>query len=1178
MATSRTRLDQWEKQLKSIVGEGDLLLGELNYTQQNLDNIGNLLANTAFSHLRHKRHSIDKTLHDVDSQWPLTFALYLVLEGIYHYESDDLYWHGPIEKLGIQQNQTNRCGLLFLDILARYDLPTFEQSRGHKYVTRILLHGGIPNDHLNDLFDFLLRYEVKPHRIAIDAETLLTAWRRSPKEHLKYLPKPVYRFLRYGDDVSVDFVARCLELFNTTTEEDALELDLSERVLQAYWKWKAQHEKELRERQPRSRIHLQKPTLVIAPYTTGVFFDFPPQKFPTLNAPKELIWKISSGENIQHISTTRQRIEKGYNYNVTQEIFVWPESQYCIQVEADGEELQTWYIDGIDDPPLLIFKPFDDYEGDALNQDDRHRSGRRWLLYPQKYKLTSTSRKIKDLPGLAGKWQAYRLEEWELEAGQLKLTDEQSNSFSFDIFREKSRRSPRLTDDNCLHLSTTRSDFPIYNGQPPHLIVPTSQPDRWRIFVRAEGASEPTGYRYHKLSDLLPVSKKDGEMWVDLAVPKLLGENPVGKFEIVARGPLGRSHSLGLRIVPHLEITGHGTLYLKEADQPACFHVACDSQTRLRQNPYQDGVDIRREETVTDIQGYVISVDPDVQQVSLQLDHERGPKIPLTIPVHRLRWGIKTKSGETTEWHTRPYSFFPDGLPSEAELRINVPLMASNLLQVGWRLVNANGDVLRQVDPDELRIQRRMRIPMSEVMVSWREHQETLSWQVVIQKEGGGQPIVIDAFYLSPELNLGQMIYQWETESSQTSLTLSWEYPQLGQRQLRLWPLDRPWAEPITKIIPQTTANLVNLQFSNHELPSVMYLAEVTMYNPWASQKPQCPEQNQPNTLAIKSSGLDSHYAHLSHLRDEGEASPEQLIALLVHQHHTGQKVEMYETNKCLAEQISILPVIWMIRWADTMRKLDETAYKLTQIKFFSPSVIERLEEEDIAPDLLRQLFVHLSDRFVEKQYVWILKSGLHSQRIRCLELLCRLPLDSKDRQCAFQIAVKTLLEDIIDGSLLVDDAVVLLNENAQDAVDYLAQDGGQDAAELLRYLVQKAELEPNCYWVDMTLNTDIGEISIVSLRSQKTDQPSYCAPAATNCYADGELHNREEAPMPIRLDLQNKLVHFDGYEPYQCRHCKLIYRSYKEHHQRSHPGWLQENRKPIKHDLKFDYIRPTIS
>ncbi len=1175
MTTSRTKLDQWEKKLKSDVGEGDLLLSELNHTQQDLDNIGNLLANTAFSHLRDKRYTIDKTLHHVRSQWPLTFALYLVLEGIYHYESEDLYWHGPIEQLGIQQNQTHWCGSLFLNVLAQYDLPVFEQTRGHRYVTPILLHGGVPNDHLSDLFGFLLRYEIKPHRVAIDAETLLMAWRKNPEEHLKYLPTPVRRFLRYGGDVSTDFVARCLELFNLTTEEDAFELDLSERVLKAYWKWEAQHKEQLRKRPLQSHIHLQKPTLVIAPYTTGVFFDLPPQQFPTHNAPKALVWKISSGENIQRIDTTRQRVEKGYSYNVTQEVFVWPEPYYRVQLEADGEELRTWYVDGMDDPPLLIFKPFDDYEGDALNQDERHRSGRRWLLFPQKFKLSSAGRKIRDLPGLAGNWQAYRLEEWELEAGQLELTDEQSNSFSFTIFHEKSRRSPHLTDDNCLHLSTTRSDFPIYNGRPPHLIIPTTQAHRWRISVRAEGASEPTGYRYHKLSDL-PVIKKNGEIWVDLADPKLLGEHPVGKFGVVARGPLGRSRSLGLRIVPRLEITGHDTLYLKEADQPACFHVTCDSQMRLRQNPYQDGVDIQGEETVADIQGYVISVQPDIQQVSLQLDHKRGPKIPLTIPVHRLRWGIKTKSGETTEWYTRPYSFFPDGLPSEAELRINVPLIAGNLLQVGWQLLKANGDVVRQVYPDDLRVQRRMRVSMSDVMASWREHQETLCWQIVIQKEGNDSLIIVDAFYLLPELNLGQMIYQWETGKRQINLTLSWEHPQLGQRQLRLWPLDRPWAEPITKVIPQTTANLVDLQFSNQELPSEMYLAEMSICNPWASQKPKRPERNQLNTLVIKPFGLDKYYAHLSHLRNKGDATPEQLIALLIHQHYVGQKDEMYETNKCLTGQINMLPTIWMIRWADTMRKLDKIAYKLTQIKIFSPTVIERLVDEDIAPDLLRQLFVHLSDRFGEKQCLWILQSGLHGQRVRCLESLCRLSLTNKDRQDAFHIAMETLLEDIIDGSLLVDDAVVFLDKNVQGAVDYLLQDGGQDAAELLRYLIEKTGVEPNCYWEGMTLNTDVGKIVISNFRSRETAQPSYCTPLKTNHYANGKLYNQEEVPMDIRLDLRNELVHFEDYEPYQCRQCNKIYRNYKKHHQRAHP-YLQEDRRRIKRDWELDYIQPIV-
>lgn len=1172
----RKKLDQWENKLCRVIGEGDLLLGELEHSRSDLDEIGVLFRNTVFLQLRRNQYNIDEALRYIRSQCPLTFAFYLVLEGIYHYESGD-FWHGPREQLGIQQNHTYRCGQLYLDILVKHNLPTFEQSGGQTYVTPILLHGGIPNDHLERFFDFLLRYEVQPHRIAVNAEDLLSVWRREPGAHLIYLSKPIQRFLRFGGNVATDFVARCLELFNVTTEDETFEFDLPERVRQAFWQWREKHEEQLQKRLSRPPIRLQKPILTIAPYSTGISLYLPPQQLPTQNAPQELIWKISSDNHVQRVNCNRQRGESGYAYAPLQDVFVRPEAQYRIQLEANGDVLQTWLIDGIGDPPLLIFEPYDDYGGDTLTQDERHHPGRRWLLYPQDFQLTAPGRKIRDLPGLAGNWQSYRLEEWELQSGELKLVHEQKKTYSFPLIRESGRRPPRLIGENRLQLFATRADFPLYNGRPPHLIIPTTQPHRWRVAIRAEGASQPDGYQHYQVSKL-PFVQRNGELWIDLASQELLGDSPIGKFEIVARGPLGRSRSLGLRIVPHLEIAGHDAMYLAEANQPASFRVACDKQMWLRQSPPQEGVDIQEDGTTEDKRSYTILVQSHIQQLSLQLSHERGPKIPLTLPIHRLRWGIKRESGIETQWHTRPYAFYPDGLPASAELRINVPLVADELLQVGWRLIKADGKVLRQVNPGELRVQRRMRVSMIEVMATWREYQETLCWQIIIQKENVELPIVVDTFYLLPELNLGDLDYQWNTGAEQVHLTLCWEQPQLGSRQLRLWPLDRPWAKPVTRLI-QTTDTLTEWQFTNEELPTEAYLAEITIHNPWASQRPQRPKHEQPNTLFIKPPGIDGRYAHLLRLRDAQKATPEQLIALLIHQHYNGQEDEMYKTNQYLVNQVASLPVMWLIRWANVVSALDKNAYTIAQIKIFTPSVVEQLAKDNANLDLLRQLFEHLSDKYIEKQGVWILQSGLRGRRRHCIESLCCLPLDNQERQDAFRIAMEALLEDVMNGSLLVAEAVDIMRENAPKAASYLVQEGGQDASELLRYLTQKANLEPTWVWVNMILHTNIGDVVIRKLRHRQTSAICICTALKSNCYADSYLKDEDDRQMSVRLDLQNQLLHFDGYEPYRCQHCQQIYRdmvSYKKHHQESHTD-LTENRKRIKRDIKLAFIQPVV-
>ena len=94
VAAEREKLYCWEERLREEVGEGGLLLGELGYTEQHMEEIGGLLFRTTFYRVQ-QRASIDIKLRQVSTYWPLTFALYLVLEGIHNYGEEGLYWHGP---------------------------------------------------------------------------------------------------------------------------------------------------------------------------------------------------------------------------------------------------------------------------------------------------------------------------------------------------------------------------------------------------------------------------------------------------------------------------------------------------------------------------------------------------------------------------------------------------------------------------------------------------------------------------------------------------------------------------------------------------------------------------------------------------------------------------------------------------------------------------------------------------------------------------------------------------------------------------------------------------------------------------------------------------------------------------------------------------------------------------
>ncbi len=1182
MASDRRKLNDWEELLRQEVGEGDLLLGELGYSLKDLEDIGGLLYRTIFYRVQ-KKATIDFKLGQVSAFWPLTFALYLVLEGIHHYGDEGLFWHGPKRRLKIKDNHTAKCGQYFLQILARHNLPTFQQSRGLRYVTPILLHGGIPNHLLDEFLDFLYEHEIQPHRIALDAQALLARWRQK-EDDLTALSKPVSRFLRYGGIVAVDFVGRCLDLFRVETESDTKALGLPERVLRAYRAWKMRQSGDVRPKPLRAQIRLQRPILMVAPYTTGIRLEIPPQQFPSRDAPREMAWRITVGNHTQLVETTRQRIENGYRYDASTDLLPVPPSEdYKVELLADEQFLREWILSGFGATPLLLFEPLDDYEADSLGEQEWHKQGERWLLYPINFSLQASgaSRLIRELPQMTENWQGYRLEVWKLAPGELTILDESGKQlYRIPVAQEKVRRRPYLANGEQPLSGLSHSDYPLFCGRPPTLVIHTTQAHRWQVSLRGEGKPRTHSYRSYSLSDLsIQRQGENDSIHLDLSADELLGRDPVGRFEITVRGPLGHSHTLGLRMIPPISIEGHDKVYLSQPDEPASLRIISNAATSIRPSPPRPGIAPRRHSLSESQRLYSFTIEAHVQQVSLQLSHETGVNVPFSIPIQRLCWSLHTglPAGREPQWQTQASAIFPDGLAANAELRVILPLSAKGpKVHAGWRLLDVDGQIVRAVPPDRETMQRLVTIPLTEVLGLWREKQDTLRWQLEMLVEGQVESIIVDLLYLLPDLGIVQ--YEWKEDADQIHLTVHWEHPHPGQKQLHLWPQDRPWVEvPITLPVPdKENLTLLEWRLPKKNFSSESYLGEIVTYNPWASQQPQRPIPEQSNTFLIKPPGLSTHYAEIIQLRDHGNADAEQLMALFSYQRYNDQMQELYNTNQALTNMRDNLTLIRLIHWAETTHLLDTTAYRSTQLWMFSPSVIDRLVQDEHSDYELERYFRHLRvDKPLEKLHLWVLRSRLRAvPRRQCLKLLCSLTLVGT----TLSEVMAALLEDVGDASLLFGEAVTMLKGNSQAAADWLAIQGTQDAAELLRELTLLNDLEVSWIWPKMTVDTSVGPVIIHKLRDRDTGRGRHCAPLSGSCYVDGTLQ-LSPSVVSVRLDLSNRLLHFSNHSPYQCQHCHRLFSDlsgFARHHQSMHIGQSQARRR-LKQDQELAWIRPQI-
>ncbi|MGI6550532.1 MAG: hypothetical protein ACOX4Q_10950 [Syntrophomonadales bacterium] len=85
---------------------------------------------------------------------PVCLACFLVGQGIWGYQGGD-YWSSAAKAIGADLDSSiqAKLGRFILQLANRYQLPAFETSVGHQYVTPILFHGGIPQNSLPSFFD-----------------------------------------------------------------------------------------------------------------------------------------------------------------------------------------------------------------------------------------------------------------------------------------------------------------------------------------------------------------------------------------------------------------------------------------------------------------------------------------------------------------------------------------------------------------------------------------------------------------------------------------------------------------------------------------------------------------------------------------------------------------------------------------------------------------------------------------------------------------------------------------------------------------------------------------------------------------------------------------------------------------------------------------------------------------
>ena len=331
--------------------------------------------------------------HRLGRLYPATTVFYLVAEGVHRYNGGS-YW----PQLSVRGIDPGLMGPAFVDALEQLDLPVYEDEteQGLRYVSKILLHGGLPRYCAADV----LRRLVEKLREGItDARDLVNSWRRT-RSHLIGLDAPAQRFLLHGGDEAVDMIDRIVDLVRAgATDErvDAERLGLPRYLVEEYLGLDRSDRRLARRARP------PRPSVVLDPLTG----EGPEPVLPVVPSTSTWSrWHLATASSLlgrdPAIAASTVRV---------QEVPLPPPGPWRVSLDGPGGRT-SFEFRGIDRAPVWFF---DGRSGVLLREQDRLRGDSVLAVAPGGMRFTNDSvdgepiPSLAELPPLTGLWSRHEV-------------------------------------------------------------------------------------------------------------------------------------------------------------------------------------------------------------------------------------------------------------------------------------------------------------------------------------------------------------------------------------------------------------------------------------------------------------------------------------------------------------------------------------------------------------------------------------------------------------------------------------------------------------------------------------------------------------------------------------------------------------------------------------------------
>ena len=837
----RSQLREFEKSLRPLLAEAELI-GEIP-----LSEVGAIEIQSALCRLLEDDGPESATLF-LQEESPCTLARFLVWKGTQDYHEGN-YWPEVCQPIGLPAHSQRAWGEIFEAITQRFQLADFRDIGGRRFVTPILLHGGIPASCLPDFFDNVIWPSVQGNfGYSDNAHDLIDDFLDSSRAQTT--SKPVRRFLEKGGKIATDFVQRCLDLAiqadSVDTSSSGEEFGLPPYVVEQFFAWR--EERATSQPQTFRRIDLPRyraPQIFLSINQGGLSFSFPAQRIPrnALSDSRELKLEVQQdGERIEYPlygTRTGEMIE-----TETHDAALKLREKYHFTLLVGTKTLREWPFSGLSSkqPWLTFHGPSGKLlPGQIITERDI------WIVFPTAWTIAPTpSVRVREEAAFTREFQASRLV-IEGHPPDIRFTNENGKAIPVPV---KWRDTPTLQPASReiwprLSSEDAEREFTVYCGHPPRLLIPQPIPDRAFLTIRPIGHSYPAERKKIRLKDLSAFSPQDDDPTLALDDPALLGPTPHGRFILQVRGRLGRDTTFRLCLLPEIQFDFPRSALLptpEPGSQTVSFSLA---------HPHLEELDIEPPaEQSYDGNGYRVEVPANSRHVALTLYLSAGEaraEVPLTIPVSRLRWAVSgLDESKALAWHDKPVPIALQDLEDAQDVRLLVrgdfgqPVAYVLSLEgadqsESFELRNGNGGARLSSFLDSLRESGRSR---NEFSLTFSLPDEDSSRQLC--------PVRVDTTWLVEDL---EIIQAFTPDKDERRLVFRWrDNGNVKNRAFRLWSLDRQVEEPI-EVMVEDSRSEAEFHSSLTDFPHGLYRLELTILDEWA--EPSSPALPSPDAGTV---------------------------------------------------------------------------------------------------------------------------------------------------------------------------------------------------------------------------------------------------------------------------------------------------------------------------------------